>query len=61
MVKSTGGPITELPSYMLMAVCLPDSCFPSEIFGQLGNDGMCTTKGENSAWDAGDITFAYVC
>lgn len=37
-----------------IALCIPDGCYPSEIFSELGIDSYCVTS-EPASLDAGDI------
>lgn len=48
---------SNIKSIILLAVCLPDSCYPTEIFGQLGSNEMCTTKRDTPVYRAGEIAF----
>lgn len=48
--------IDESLRVILLAVCIPDSCLPSDFFGELGIDLFCQIKDENRSLDAGDIT-----
>lgn len=45
---------------LLLAVCVPDACFPSDFFGKLGDDTSCQIKGESKKLDASDIACMYV-
>lgn len=40
---------------LLISVCVPDKCMPSDIFEELGVDAMCETKGQTQELDGGDI------
>lgn len=40
---------------MLIALCLPNACTPSDLFDPLGFDDLCQTKDQNKVLDAGDI------
>lgn len=42
---------------LLISVCVPDACLPSDFFGQNAKDSDCETKNESKALDAGDIAF----
>lgn len=43
------------PSSVLISVCIPDACLPTDIFGDLGLDTMCST--DEKFYDRGDIAF----
>lgn len=43
------------PSFMLISVCIPNACLPTDIFGDLGVDTACTT--DEKSYDRGDIAF----
>lgn len=45
---------------LLISVCIPSVCSPSDLFDQLGVDLVCQTKNENKVLDAGDIACLYV-
>lgn len=45
---------------LLVSVCLPSACSPSDLFDQLGVDALCQTKNQNKILDAGDIACLYV-
>lgn len=45
---------------MLIAVCIPNACSPSELFEPLGMDNLCHTKDQNKVLDAGDTVCLYV-
>lgn len=47
----------DVPDYLLLASCLPDSCYPTDIFGDFGVDNTCTSRRETPAFDAGQIAF----
>lgn len=41
---------------LLIPVCIPSVCLPSELFDLMGVDNFCHTKNQNQVLDAGDIT-----
>lgn len=45
-----------LPDAVLTSICIPHECIPSDIFGELGVDAMCTIN-EELELDGGDISF----
>lgn len=45
---------------ILIAVCIPDACYPSDVFGQFGLDFACQTKNDRRSFNNGDIAFLYV-
>lgn len=47
----------EYPSVVTTSVCIPDACRPSDIFGNLGFDGSCSTKYDLGKLSAGEIIF----
>lgn len=48
---------TDFPTYFVTSICIPDSCYPSDVFGALGSDVACSTEDQNKILDAGDIAF----
>lgn len=44
----------DVTDILQIAVCIPDGCYPSDIFGQLGIDQYCSVN-EPTTFDAGDI------
>lgn len=49
-------PSLGLEGILLISVCIPDQCTPSEVFGGFGIDSdLCETKGSNRKLDGGDI------
>lgn len=44
---------------LLLSLCVPDACSPSDFFGPLGVDGICHTKNEGKDLKAADIAFLY--
>lgn len=45
---------------LLISVCIPSVCTPSELFDRLGVDAICQTKDQNKFLDAGDVACLYV-
>lgn len=41
---------------LLISLCIPSACSPSDLFDALGFDDICQTKDQNKILDSGDIT-----
>lgn len=56
-IKASGGLGIEISyeNILLLAACVPDACFPSDLFGTLGSDSACQIKGESKQLDGSDI------
>lgn len=47
----------ETTTTLLISICLPDGCLPSDFFGEYGKDDECQTKNQNKSLDGGDVAF----
>lgn len=42
---------------LTISICIPDACYPSDIFGRFGIDSMCQTRNDRRKFESGDIAF----
>lgn len=47
--------VASLENVMLLTVCIPAACLPSDLYDPLGVDMFCQTKNQNKVLDSGDI------
>lgn len=46
---------TTSTNEVYLAICIPDACLPSDLFGQFGQDTWCQTKDSSKKFDKADI------